>query len=170
MQRVTEGRPILEPQVILDIFSCMRELLGLHEAFFQRLEARMENMEAFRSHTIADIFLLHVILLSTHSSDNTLIHIQQTKFLLLYPLYVNNFDLAAATLKKQKASNPEFAEFVRVREQKSNMKLQDVESLLLMPVQRIPQYTLLLQVIQVVQDSPKSATNMVSRMANFRTC
>lgn len=70
----------------------------------------------------------------------------QTKFLLLYPLYVNNFDLAAATLKKHKANNAEFAEFVHSRERRPEMKLQDVESLLLMPVQRIPQYTLLIQV------------------------
>ena len=66
--------------------------------------------------------------------------------MLLYPFYVNNFTVASATLKKVKANNPEFAEFVRQRERRSEMKLQDVESLLLMPVQRIPQYTLLLQV------------------------
>ena len=64
MQRVTEGRPIIEPQIVLDIFSCIRELLELHEAFLQRLVTRLGNLSAFRANTIADIFLLHVRALS----------------------------------------------------------------------------------------------------------
>jgi hypothetical protein len=61
---VTEGRPIIEPQIVLDIFSCIRELLELHEAFLQRLVTRLGNLSAFRANTIADIFLLHVCALS----------------------------------------------------------------------------------------------------------
>jgi hypothetical protein len=57
---VTEGRPIIEPQIVLDVFSCIRELLELHEAFLQRLTVRMDNLSAFRANTIADLFLLHV--------------------------------------------------------------------------------------------------------------
>lgn len=151
--RVTEGRPIIEPQIVLDIFSCIRELLELHEAFLQRLVTRLGNLSAFRANTIADIFLLH------------------TKFLLLYPFYVNNFTVASATLKKVKANNPEFAEFVRQRERRSEMKLQDVESLLLMPVQRIPQYTLLLQDL-LKQCKPKTSLHADLSLAlqHLRDC
>lgn len=151
--KVTEGKPIIEPQIILDIFSCIRELLKFHKDFFQRLQDRMRNIPAFRTSSISDIFLFH------------------TKFLLLYPLYVNNFDIAAATLKKMKANKPEFAEFVRQREQRPEMKLQDVESFLLTPVQRVPQYTLLLQDL-TKQYNPKTTQyqDLMLALQHLRDC
>lgn len=96
MKLAAEGRPIIEPQIVLDIFSCIRELLELHNTFLQRLEARMENLPAYRSHTVADIFLLHV----HRSIDSSKAPVWSSKLIRL-SLLADKVPLAVSTLCEQ---------------------------------------------------------------------
>lgn len=67
----------------------------------------------------------------------------QIDFLKVYSQYVNNYDKAMETVSRLESDNPKFAAFLREREAKTGT-IVPIENYLIMPVQRIPRYSLLL--------------------------
>jgi len=61
----------------------------------------------------------------------------------MYSTYVNGFSAAMITISKCKAKNTEFVAFLESAHESSSSKL-DLQSYLIMPVQRLPRYVLLL--------------------------
>jgi protein subunit release factor A len=74
--------------------------------------------------------------------------IWQTDFLRLYSTYVNNYPAAIQTLQERRQECPQFAQFLHKIEQKPECGYQDLQSLLIQPIQRIPRYEMLLLVPQ----------------------
>jgi RhoGEF domain len=62
----------------------------------------------------------------------------------MYSIYGKNFNAALETLKLLKKNNRRFAEFYKLQSKNPILNLQSFESILLMPIQRIPRYKLLL--------------------------
>lgn len=69
----------------------------------------------------------------------------QTDFLKLYSTYVNNYPTALQTLHQLQQENAQFGQFIRKCEEKPECSFQDLPSLLIQPIQRIPRYEMLLQ-------------------------
>lgn len=65
-------------------------------------------------------------------------------FLKTYSLYVNNFSNASELLEKQQRKNARFKEFLAQCKQDPRVLSKGVIDFLIMPVQRIPRYSLLL--------------------------
>jgi hypothetical protein len=61
-----------------------------------------------------------------------------------YHSYVSNYDKAYALLTQLKQSSKAFKEFIAQAEQRPELNFSDLESLLILPIQRIPQYNMLL--------------------------
>jgi hypothetical protein len=57
---------------------------------------------------------------------------------------VNNYDKARETLQRLKNENNRFCQFLQDREQKSGVAV-PIENYLIMPIQRIPRYSMLLE-------------------------
>jgi len=62
-----------------------------------------------------------------------------------YTAYVNNFDNAVAQIAKLKQTIPKFKQILEKGEKNPKCHLQDLPSLMLNPIQRIPRYSLLLK-------------------------
>lgn len=62
-----------------------------------------------------------------------------------YSTYINNFDNSALTIGKLRKSNKKFSKFCDKQVENPESRGQTLESLLIMPVQRIPRYILLLR-------------------------
>ncbi len=66
-------------------------------------------------------------------------------FFKLYPVYVSEFETQMKALKETKASNPNFAAFLSDAFKAMNDPSNDLASLLVTPVQRIPRYLMLVK-------------------------
>ena len=66
-------------------------------------------------------------------------------YFMLYPVYVSEFEIQMKTLRETKKSNPKFAEFLNEAFVKMEDKSNDLGSLLVTPVQRIPRYLMLVK-------------------------
>lgn len=62
-----------------------------------------------------------------------------------YSSYINNFDNSALVISKLRKSNKKFSKFCDKQMENPESRGQSLESFLIMPVQRIPRYTLLLR-------------------------
>lgn len=78
----------------------------------------------------------------------------KTDFLKLYSTYVNNYPTALQTLNQMQQENQAFAQFIRRCEEKPECGFQDLPSLLIQPIQRIPRYEMLLLVRLPIQEEP----------------
>eukprot|EP01087_Luapelamoeba_hula_P012463 TRINITY_DN3478_c1_g1_i2.p1 TRINITY_DN3478_c1_g1~~TRINITY_DN3478_c1_g1_i2.p1 ORF type:complete len:1001 (+),score=253.52 TRINITY_DN3478_c1_g1_i2:285-3287(+) len=120
---------ILDKNKIYHIFYNIKTLCSEHEQFLALLKQRLYDREEFGRKNVSDLF--------TESMDKLLSQ--------LYFPYVNNFNKAMAVLNKCKKKRPTFAEFIEKCESKSECQLQDLDSLLILPIQRAPRYALLLR-------------------------
>eukprot|EP01119_Soliformovum_irregulare_P011525 TRINITY_DN2902_c0_g1_i2.p1 TRINITY_DN2902_c0_g1~~TRINITY_DN2902_c0_g1_i2.p1 ORF type:complete len:493 (-),score=117.27 TRINITY_DN2902_c0_g1_i2:34-1512(-) len=116
---------ILSPELISTVFGPMESLYEYHQGFLKSLSSRVEAWGP--SQKIGDLFL------------------DKTDFLVIYSEYANNFNTAMYTLAEQKEKNRLFANFVKTVEQNPMVKMQDLGSLLIEPIQRIPRYQMLLK-------------------------
>jgi len=72
--------------------------------------------------------------------------LSQAVFLKTYTQYVNEYRSALALLKKLGEEKPAFAEYIAKLNAHPDVGKQTIKDFLIMPVQRIPRYTMLLQV------------------------
>ncbi|EFA83668.1 pleckstrin domain-containing protein [Heterostelium album PN500] len=111
---------------MLNTFSCLEVILNAHKTnILKALEERMLVWDD--KPKMGDIFC------------------NNTSFIKLYKHYVNNYDKSIVSLKQCKEKNSEFRNFVKTLDYSEKFSGLNVESFLILPVQRIPRYVLLLQ-------------------------
>ncbi|XP_050441671.1 rho guanine nucleotide exchange factor 17 [Adelges cooleyi] len=125
----TENAVLIEPSVVDEIFYQIPEILMEHEQFLKDLHKRLEIWDAHQR--IGDI------LLEMFSKKPVIDS---------YTSFINNWKQAKEAIKATCNSKPAFARYLEstAREHKGKLAL---DSLLIMPVQRVPRYELLIQTL-----------------------
>ncbi|XP_025208215.1 rho guanine nucleotide exchange factor 17 [Melanaphis sacchari] len=124
-----ENSVLIEPSVVDEIFYQIPDILMEHEQFLKDLHKRLEIWDAHQR--IGDI------LLEMFSKKPVIDS---------YTSFINNWKQAKEAIKSTCNSKPAFARYLEstAREHKGKLAL---DSLLIMPVQRIPRYELLIQTL-----------------------
>ncbi|XP_036007230.1 rho guanine nucleotide exchange factor 10-like protein isoform X1 [Fundulus heteroclitus] len=131
-----EAEPrILSPRKIRPIFYRIREITQCHSMFQIALASRVAEWD--RSEKIGDLFVASF---------------SKSMVLDVYSDYVNNFTNAMALIKKGCMSKPAFLEFLK-RKQASSVDRITLYGLMVKPIQRFPQFILLLQ--DMLKNTPK---------------
>nr|XP_045728790.1 FYVE, RhoGEF and PH domain-containing protein 6 isoform X3 [Mirounga angustirostris] len=118
------GKPVIEDRILNQILYYLPQLYELNRDLLKELEERMSNWT--EQHRIADIF------------------VKKGPYLKMYSTYIKEFDKNIALLDEQCKKNPAFAAVVRDFEMSPRCANLALKHYLLKPVQRIPQYRLLL--------------------------
>ncbi|XP_045667156.1 rho guanine nucleotide exchange factor 10 isoform X2 [Ursus americanus] len=121
----------MEPRILSErklkmVFYRIKELLQCHGMFQIALASRVAEWDSVE--TIGDVFVASF---------------SKSMVLDAYSEYVNNFSTAVAILKKTCATKPAFLEFLKCQE--SSPDRVTLYSLMMKPIQRFPQFILLLQ-------------------------
>ncbi|XP_072512602.1 rho guanine nucleotide exchange factor 10-like protein isoform X4 [Salminus brasiliensis] len=123
-----EAEPrILSPKKIQPIFYRLKEILQCHAMFQIALASRVAEWD--RTETIGDLFVASF---------------SKSMVLDVYSDYVNNFTNAMALIKKACMSKPAFLEFLKKKQAASTDRI-TLYGLMVKPIQRFPQFILLLQ-------------------------
>ncbi|XP_051528731.1 rho guanine nucleotide exchange factor 10-like protein [Myxocyprinus asiaticus] len=123
-----EAEPrILSIRKIRPIFFRLREIMQCHSMFQIALTSRVAEWDA--SEKIGDLFVASF---------------SKSMVLDVYSEYVNNFTNAMALIKKACMSKPAFLEFLK-KKQASSIDRITLYGLMVKPIQRFPQFILLLQ-------------------------
>ncbi|XP_029287640.1 rho guanine nucleotide exchange factor 10-like protein isoform X2 [Cottoperca gobio] len=126
---------ILSPRKIRPIFYRMREITQCHSMFQIALASRVAEWDS--SEKIGDLFVASF---------------SKSMVLDVYSEYVNNFTNAMALIKKACVSKPAFLEFLK-KKQASSVDRITLYGLMVKPIQRFPQFILLLQ--DMLKNTPK---------------
>ncbi|XP_004700445.1 FYVE, RhoGEF and PH domain-containing protein 6 isoform X2 [Echinops telfairi] len=118
------GKPVIEDRILNQILYYLPQLYELNRDLLKELEERMLNWT--EQQRIADIF------------------VKKGPYLKMYSTYIKEFDKNIALLDEQCKKNPAFAAVVRDFELNPRCASLALKHYLLKPVQRIPQYKLLL--------------------------
>ncbi|XP_042637624.1 FYVE, RhoGEF and PH domain-containing protein 6 [Orycteropus afer afer] len=118
------GKPVIEDRILNQILYYLPQLYELNRDLLKELEERMLNWT--EQQRIADIF------------------VKKGPYLKMYSTYIKEFDKNIALLDEQCKKNPGFAAVVRDFEMSPRCANLALKHYLLKPVQRIPQYRLLL--------------------------
>ncbi|MCJ8744577.1 hypothetical protein PDJAM_G00120290 [Pangasius djambal] len=131
-----EAEPrILSPRKIRPIFFRVREITQCHGMFQIALASRVAEWDS--SEKIGDLFVASF---------------SKSMVLDVYSDYVNNFTNAMALIKKACLSKPAFLEFLK-KKQSSSVDRITLYGLMVKPIQRFPQFILLLQ--DMLKNTPK---------------
>ncbi|XP_065202410.1 rho guanine nucleotide exchange factor osg-1 isoform X2 [Planococcus citri] len=122
-----EFSSLIEPATVQEIFYQIPEILAYHEEFLEELRVRLEGWN--RGKCIGDIFL------ETFTKETVIDS---------YIAFINNWKSAKEAIKQTCHMKPAFAKFLEAMAKEHKGKLA-LDSLLIMPVQRIPRYELLIQ-------------------------
>ncbi|XP_053453689.1 rho guanine nucleotide exchange factor 10 isoform X3 [Nycticebus coucang] len=130
----------MEPKVLSErklkvVFHRVKEILQCHSMFQIALASRVSEWDSVE--TIGDVFVASF---------------SKSMVLDAYSEYVNNFSTAVAVLKKTCATKPAFLEFLKQRQEASPDRV-TLYSLMTRPVQRFPQFILLLQ--DMLKNTPR---------------
>nr|XP_029133018.1 rho guanine nucleotide exchange factor 10-like protein [Labrus bergylta] len=126
---------ILSPRKIRPIFYRIREITQCHSMFQIALASRVAEWDSCEK--IGDLFVASF---------------SKSMVLDVYSEYVNNFTNAMALIKKACMSKPAFLEFLK-RKQSSSLDRITLYGLMVKPIQRFPQFILLLQ--DMLKNTPK---------------
>ncbi|XP_006888625.1 PREDICTED: FYVE, RhoGEF and PH domain-containing protein 6 [Elephantulus edwardii] len=118
------GKPVIEDRILNQILYYLPQLYELNRDLLKELEERMLNWT--EQQRIADIF------------------VKKGPYLKMYSTYIKEFDKNIALLDEQSKKNPGFAAVLRDFEMSPRCANLALKHYLLKPVQRIPQYRLLL--------------------------
>ncbi|XP_055045839.2 FYVE, RhoGEF and PH domain-containing protein 6 isoform X2 [Misgurnus anguillicaudatus] len=118
------GKPLVEEKVLNQILYYLPQLYELNKDLLKELEERVAHWSEHQR--LADIF------------------VQKGPYLKMYSTYIREFDRNVALLDEQCRKNPPFASVVRQFETSPRCASLALKHYLLKPVQRIPQYQLLL--------------------------
>ncbi|KAM3621676.1 uncharacterized protein V6R79_014380 [Siganus canaliculatus] len=131
-----EAEPrILSPKKIRPIFYRIKEITQCHSMFQIALASRVAEWDC--SEKIGDLFVASF---------------SKSMVLDVYSEYVNNFTNAMALIKKACMSKPAFLEFLK-KKQASSVDRITLYGLMVKPIQRFPQFILLLQ--DMLKNTPK---------------
>uniref|UniRef100_A0A673YDY4 Rho guanine nucleotide exchange factor 10 like n=1 Tax=Salmo trutta TaxID=8032 RepID=A0A673YDY4_SALTR len=126
---------ILSPRKIGPVFYRLREITQCHSMFQIALASRVAEWDS--SEKIGDLFVASF---------------SKSMVLDVYSDYVNNFTNAMALIKKACMSKPAFLEFLK-KKQASSVDRITLYGLMVKPIQRFPQFILLLQ--DMLKNTPK---------------
>lgn len=126
---------IISPRKIRPIFYRIREITQCHSMFQIALTSRVAEWDS--SEKIGDLFVASF---------------SKSMVLDVYSEYVNNFTNAMALIKKACVSKPAFLEFLK-KKQASSVDRITLYGLMVKPIQRFPQFILLLQ--DMLKNTPK---------------
>ncbi|XP_077459097.1 rho guanine nucleotide exchange factor 10-like protein isoform X1 [Stigmatopora argus] len=126
---------ILSPRKIRPIFYRVREITHCHSMFQIALASRVAEWDSCEK--IGDLFVASF---------------SKSMVLDIYSDYVNNFTNAMALIKKACLSKPAFLEFLKKKQASSTDRI-TLYGLMVKPVQRFPQFILLLQ--DMLKNTPK---------------
>ncbi|KAM4677911.1 FYVE, RhoGEF and PH domain-containing protein 6 [Discoglossus pictus] len=118
------GKPVIEEKILNQILYYLPQLYELNRDVLRELEERMSPWN--ENQKIADIF------------------VKKGPYLKMYSTYIREFDRNVALLDEQCKKNPGFASVVKDFEMSPRCANLALKHYLLKPVQRIPQYRLLL--------------------------
>ncbi|CAL8386119.1 unnamed protein product [Gadus morhua 'NCC'] len=118
------GKPVVEERVLSQILYYLPQLYQLNRDLLRELEDRVAHWADHQR--LADIF------------------VQKGPYLKMYSTYIRQFDNNVALLDEQCRKNPAFVAVVREFETSPRCASLALKHYLLKPVQRIPQYQLLL--------------------------
>ncbi|XP_029909445.1 FYVE, RhoGEF and PH domain-containing protein 6-like [Myripristis murdjan] len=118
------GKPVIEERILNQILYYLPQLYELNQDLLRELEQRVAKWD--ENAQLADIF------------------VKKGPYLKMYSTYIREFDKNAALLEEQSKRNPAFAGVVREFEASPRCANLALKHYLLKPVQRIPQYQLLL--------------------------
>ncbi|XP_045437613.1 rho guanine nucleotide exchange factor 10 isoform X3 [Pipistrellus kuhlii] len=130
----TEPR-VLSERKLRVVFHRLREVLQCHRLFQMALASRVAEWDVVEM--IGDVFVASF---------------SKSMVLDAYSEYVNNFSAAVAVLKKACATKPAFLEFLK-QSQESSPDRVSLYSLMTRPIQRFPQFILLLQ--DMLRNTPR---------------
>ncbi|KAK8749646.1 hypothetical protein OTU49_015465 [Cherax quadricarinatus] len=125
--KTPEYSAMVDASLVDDIFFQVPEIYAYHERFLEELKRRIESRDA--SICVADIFLQLVNDPGLRES---------------YTTFTNNLKTAHEAAKVAAQAKHTFRHFLVAREREHHGKL-DLKALLIKPVQRLPQYELLLK-------------------------
>ncbi|XP_033107620.1 rho guanine nucleotide exchange factor 10-like isoform X9 [Anneissia japonica] len=131
--------PLLEKEKIKTIFYRIRGIYQCHLMFQIALSSRVKHWDEIGE--IGDVFVASF---------------SKAMVLDVYSAYVNNFTNAMDTAKKAAALKPAFNEFI-LEQQKSSKDRLSLYGLMLKPIQRFPQFILLLQ--DMLKNTPVGHTD-----------
>ncbi|XP_051932912.1 rho guanine nucleotide exchange factor 10-like protein isoform X2 [Hippocampus zosterae] len=126
---------ILSPRKIRPIFYRVREITHCHSVFQIALASRVAEWDSCEK--VGDLFVASF---------------SKSMVLDVYSDYVNNFTNAMALIKKACLSKPAFLEFLK-KKQASSLDRITLYGLMVKPIQRFPQFILLLQ--DMLKNTPK---------------
>ncbi|CAM4467541.1 unnamed protein product [Lepidochelys olivacea] len=118
------GKPVIEERILNQILYYLPQLYELNQDLLRELEERLSHWIDYQR--IADIF------------------VKKGPYLKMYSTYIKEFDKNVALLDEQCKKNPSFAAVVKDFEMSPRCASLALKHYLLKPVQRIPQYRLLL--------------------------
>ncbi|XP_036424312.1 FYVE, RhoGEF and PH domain-containing protein 6-like isoform X2 [Colossoma macropomum] len=118
------GKAVIEERILMQILYMLPQLYELNCNLLSELENRVANWNEHS--TVADIFL------------------KKGPYLKMYSAYICEFDKNVTLLEEQCKKNPAFAKVVREFESSPCCANLAVKHYMLKPVQRLPQYQLLL--------------------------
>lgn len=149
------------PQEILSrrqhatLFSNFSAVTLVNQELYQQLQLRLEDWDPIQG-LLGNLFIDFI------------------PYLRIYSLYATNFNSALASLKDLRQHNVQFVQFIKQHSSNITLKQQNFESLLLMPVQRIPRYKMLLEELlkNTLMDHPDyknlvTAFKLVSEVALY---
>lgn len=122
---IAKGKPIVKEEVLDGIFSNLELIVNVNVQLLDGLEQRLGNWS--NQQCVGDVFM-------------TL-----APFLKSYTQYCNRFEESNEVLHRTLEGNSKFKRFVKKGVKNARCKGLDLESFLIMPVQRIPRYILLLR-------------------------
>ncbi|GFR16695.1 FYVE, RhoGEF and PH domain-containing protein 6 [Trichonephila clavata] len=144
--------PVVPDEVLSQILNHLPQLQQLNENLMMELKDRIDNWD--KTGKIADVI------------------VKIGPFLKLYSWYIHDFESNISLLEESKKKYPAFAQVIKEFEASSRCKRLALNHFMLKPIQRIPQYRLLLQeyLHHLSEDSPDypdtvTALQIVSEVA-----
>lgn len=162
MRKAEEKRVRVAEEIVKTEFSYVKSLKTLIEVFVDPL-FRMTKEDQFADLSCKTLEIIFLGLKEIHQchedfsrtlsaalkeSSGSLgnVFVEKSSFMLeLYPKFVNNFNRSHALLWDTLRCYPKVAEFVKKAEKASVCQRQDLESFMILPIQRIPRYVMLLK-------------------------
>eukprot|EP00727_Mastigamoeba_balamuthi_P006469 m51a1_g2442 putative domain containing protein (1553) ;mRNA; r:861225-867164 len=117
---------MLNDQLQRRIFSNLQIILKYNQLLLKKINERMKDWDN-SDQKLGDIFS------------------QVVKFLKVYTVYVNNYPTSFAAVQEAVESNKNFAQHLEKMRRSAECNGLEINSFLIMPIQRIPRYVLLLQ-------------------------
>ncbi|XP_068589224.1 rho guanine nucleotide exchange factor 10-like protein [Cebidichthys violaceus] len=130
---------ILSPKKVRQIFYRLQEIHQCHSMFQIALASRVAEWD--HSETIGDLFVASF---------------SKSMVLEVYSDYINNFTNAMTLIKKACMSKPAFLDFLKKKQSSSPDRI-TLYGLMVKPIQRFPQFILLLQ--DMLKNTPKNHTD-----------